>query len=944
MSLKNKIAGSTTGVAPSSQVGGAAERQSLIELRRVNAEQAILIKNLTALIAMRDGAIEEIYLSNSWRITKPFRQVAQLTRFSARIIPLSAHAIRYGGGLKNTLLKAWRIYRREGVDGIKRAFRSASAAVQPILPKDLHPVFESNVTTSYNKSLAPRVLLIAEMSIPQCKKYRVEQKQEMLRALGFECSVLSWTDNVVCMQAIQTHSVVIFYRVPAFEGVQNLIRECLRLGLKMFWEVDDLIFDREILEKSKTLASLDKEVLDGLLNGAALYHDAMIRCGSGIASTPGLALAMKKAGLQEVLIIENALDKQTLETAERVRKNNTDHNTNIVRIVYGSGTSTHNIDFEEAAPAIAKTLSEFPDVRLKIIGLLDLPAGLFENSSQIERIPGCNYEEYLEHLSGCDISIAPLENYIFNDSKSNIKYLEASILKLPSVCSPRSAFSQVINSGENGFLCESSNDWYEALAVLVSDSELRKKIGEAAYRTAIDCYSPSAIARNQVSKILQEFTGNPEKTRILSVNCYYAPRSFGGATIVAEELNDRLQNGGDFDVHVLTTHAESTTFAYNIRRYCVDGINIYGVGVPGRVEPLTQFDNPDFTRAFEEVIAAVNPDVVHLHSIQGMGVGIIDVCIMRNIKYVITLHDAWWVCGRQFLINKEEKYCGQVKINPSICARCVDDAQLNDYRNDRLAQALYGAAALLAPSQYFANFYVGNGFPSVVVNKNGIVPPRALSRIKSSDKLRFAYVGGNTKIKGVHLIKNAFSGLHGNVAELVVVDNALNLGFSSYTNEELKSISSVQIVPAYNQFNIDEFFASIDVLLLPTQCIESFGLAAREASARNVWVIATDSGGLVEDIEDGGNGIIIPLNDDGTQLRRAILDTIDFYKKIPTGASINLTHKNAITTFDEQAQELSQILKSIRPEHTPNDSEPLYGYAKQTNEKSPRQFKIEVLD
>ncbi len=50
------------------------------------------------------------------------------------------------------------------------------------------------------------------------------------------------------------------------------------------------------------------------------------------------------------------------------------------------------------------------------------------------------------------------------------------------------------------------------------------------------------------------------------------------------------------------------------------------------------------------------------------------------------------------------------------------------------------------------------------------------------------------------------------------------------------------------------------MLLFPTQW-KSFGLTVREALIRDVWVIATDAGGVVEDIVDGKNGNIIPFDD-----------------------------------------------------------------------------------
>jgi O-antigen biosynthesis protein len=136
----------------------------------------------------------------------------------------------------------------------------------------------------------------------------------------------------------------------------------------------------------------------------------------------------------------------------------------------------------------------------------------------------------------------------------------------------------------------------------------------------------------------------------------------------------------------------------------------------------------------------------------------------------------------------------------------------------------------------------------------------------------------------------------------------LNLGFASYQRKDLAGISGVEIVPAYTQSNIDDFFAGIDVLLFPTQWKESFGLTVREALARNVWVIATDAGGVVEDIKPGQNSFIVPFGDTGEGLKQAVIDTIKHFERIKPGEEISLGAKD-ITFFEDQAAELADILK-----------------------------------
>ena len=811
------------------------------------------------------------------------------------------------GGLTRAYKKALLQYRYEGLTGLRRAFSRV------VVGQEIHEANARShkqlepVEVEAESIFSPRVLIIAEMSIPQCKKYRVVQKKQVFSHIGIDCTILDWTHTTACLNAISTHSLVIFYRMPDFPEALDLIHEANRLNVRTIWEVDDLIFDREVMLNSRTLSKLDREVFDGLLDGARGYRDAMLACREGIASTSGLADAMLKAGVPTVSVIENALDQQTMLAAEK-------HNGKVrcsdefIRIVYGSGTNTHNVDFEEVAEALIDVLREYPLVRFRLIGLLELPEKFEPLESQIERIEFCDYEDYLGYLAECDISIAPLENYIFNEAKSNIKFLEASIVKVPSVCSPRSAFTSVIVDGENGLLAESSQDWKKALEKLVQSANLRKSMAEFAYNSVLNQYKPAKIAQSQLAPLMRPDPVCDSVKRILSVNIYYSPVSFGGATIVAEEVNKHLNYLDSFEVYVFTALRNIDIPDYSMRRYNTDGLNVFAVSLPEKLNPRDQFDNPYVADHFDEVIAAVKPDIVHFHCLQGLGVAMADRCSEQEIPYYVTLHDPWWICGRQFMLDKTGSYCNQKVIDAGVCAGCVEDPVLNVVRQKRLKAVLDNAKQLMAPSEFFATLHRQNGFSNghVIVNKNGILKPLSVaSKVRQPGPIRFGYVGGYSRIKGFHLVEKVFRSL-GDDVRLIVVDNMTSLGFSSYDKVFSKSQTNVEVIPAYSQETIDDFFSTIDVLLFPTQWKESFGLTVREALARNVWVIVTDAGGVTEDIIEGVNGEIIPFNDRGNELKKAVIRTVDKFSAIEVGAPI-LWDSSNITWFEDQAAELAEI-------------------------------------
>ncbi len=69
--------------------------------------------------------------------------------------------------------------------------------------------------------------------------------------------------------------------------------------------------------------------------------------------------------------------------------------------------------------------------------------------------------------------------------------------------------------------------------------------------------------------------------------------------------------------------------------------------------------------------------------------------------------------------------------------------------------------------------------------------------------------------------------------------------------------------------NLEEVVGASDLFLLPSEA-ESFGMAALEAMASEVPVIATQAGGLTEVVEDGVTGYLLPVGDIDAMAARAI--------------------------------------------------------------------------
>lgn len=752
-----------------------------------------------------------------------------------------------------------------------------------------------------------RVLIIAELSIPQCTYYRVEQKVQMLKDAGWLVELESWTDRLSCLQKLQKASLVIFYRVPMVPEVNSEYQEAYRLGLKIGFDVDDLIFDLEEYSKNSNLKSKSPEEQSNLLNGAALYLQALKNADFSIASTETLSHYMKKYCSGPSYVIPNCIlsskkEKEFAFSFPLGRKNE-------IIIGYGSGTSTHDHDFELCSDALIRIMQEYPDVTLAIHGTLVLPKEFSRFEHRIHRVGFVPFSEYSRVQSRFDINLAPLEPTVFNDCKSNIKYLEASRHAIPTVASPCAEFKSVIQHGKNGFLAADSETWYRSLKTLVESPETRREIGEQARRSVLSRYKSSIVFQQDFRRILEEqipLKWNRNRKKILVVNVLYPPLSFGGATILTENLVENYKKYLDPVVFCLTMdvrHYSGYLFRYEHR-----GTPVYAVELAVENRPERVYSNPTIGVVFSQLLEDIQPEIVHFNSIQYLGVDMLLACQMHSIPYFVTAHDAWWICERQFMLNQEQEFCHQDESGIDLyrCAECTRSKDLFP-RWEKLITFLTKSLVILTPSDYQRLLYWKSGIPQHLLqtNQNGITFPKQVAPHVLCKPLTFAYIGGKCRHKGYFFLLEAVRKLQGNF-RLKLIDLNLKFNQKTISESEWPDSSKIECCLPFDHHEMDAFYQKIDVLLFPSCWKESFGLSVREALSRNIWVIATDAGGdLSKDIHPGENGDIIPMYDVNL-FAKAMQDLINNPERLN---HFENPYRLSINTVSKQVDEIVRILK-----------------------------------
>ena len=163
-------------------------------------------------------------------------------------------------------------------------------------------------------------------------------------------------------------------------------------------------------------------------------------------------------------------------------------------------------------------------------------------------------------------------------------------------------------------------------------------------------------------------------------------------------------------------------------------------------------------------------------------------------------------------------------------------------------------------------------------------------------------MGGDFTRKGGDLLLNAFSTLSDR-AELCLV-----------TKSEVPSSDRVQVINDLqpNDPRLVELFRNADAFVLPTRA-ETFGIAAVEASAAGLPVIASSLGGLADIVVDGQTGFLI-APEDGEALARTLSSLEqqpDFRRRLGAAARVHAAGAFDATT---NAGRLFDLIRGCVPE------------------------------
>ncbi len=365
--------------------------------------------------------------------------------------------------------KAWAVIRRDGLlRGGLRVWSAFCSLFRPIGSGDI---------------------LFISGGVGDSARYRTVHVAEELSLQGFRTRV-TVQDHPGLLAAVNRFQIFVLHRTLVTPSLERFIERAKVLHKEIIFETDDLVYDPAYLvhmDYWHQMNALERKLYERGVGGAILADPAVT---VATTTTHYLAAKLEERG-KKVFVVPNKLSLQDVDWAEAARKQKVvDQTSAVVRVGYLSGTPSHNKDFATITSALVRLFEAFPSMRLVLAGPLDTESALNQFADRIERLPFVSRADLFGNIASLDINLAPLEiGNPFCESKSELKFFEAGIVAVPTVAAATDTFVRAITDGVDGFVASTSDEWYEKLARLIQDVELRQKIGERARETALSRYT-----------------------------------------------------------------------------------------------------------------------------------------------------------------------------------------------------------------------------------------------------------------------------------------------------------------------------------------------------------------------------------------------------------------------------------------------------------------------
>ena len=310
-------------------------------------------------------------------------------------------------------------------------------------------------------------------------RYRAYQYADQFRAGGFDFQISELFDDAYFNILRTSEPLRTFQKVPYALSRFHHRKKALKMDRSDLSVIEQQLFPYIPFSIEKNY--LPSRYLFEFDDAIYLTHPAkipkVIQNASGVIAGNETLAGFANRFNRNVHVIPTALNTDVFKPAQKSPRE---------KVILGwSGLEYNFLYLEMLTPVLQKLIQNLP-VEIRILSG-SKPRGFdfpfrFEMWDPVSEV---------EQLNEFDIGLMPLKMDQWCKGKCGFKLLQYMSLEIPSVATPIGVNERIIQNGVNGFLAEALSEWESRLCELITNLELRQRLGKAARSTVLAGYSTS---------------------------------------------------------------------------------------------------------------------------------------------------------------------------------------------------------------------------------------------------------------------------------------------------------------------------------------------------------------------------------------------------------------------------------------------------------------------
>jgi glycosyltransferase involved in cell wall biosynthesis len=372
--------------------------------------------------------------------------------------------------------------------------------------------------------------------------------------------------------------------------------------------------------------------------------------------------------------------------------------------------------------------------------------------------------------------------------------------------------------------------------------------------------------------------------KILHVMPNYFPHNGGIETLMTHYFNQQAAEY-KFSHSIVTLNRENDLSAQITKG--VDKVYEIAISYP-KIQENVVHSTLLIMKQLREIIEKENPKLLHLHAIHELSYFTLKYARSLGIPVIFHFHG-----------NLTEK---DYKIIKSVSPLMKHALAVSEATRISLTKFLPSSALL---------HVIQNGVNDQEdIPKGGdksAVPQLLLAGRIESEK------GFDVAVEALALIKKDIP-----TVKLVILGNGSQLKNLIGLSERLGLTESVEFIGSIPNEGVIKYIDESWIVLVPSRDIEGFGIIAVEAALREVPVIASAVGGLIETIEDGKSGFLVPSESPPALAKKVVQLLRDSEQLVEIGV---YARKRALALYGIKkfAKELEEYYFSVLNEERSNE-------------------------